>query len=44
VAAKLPPAEYYAKAVFPSIAQQEAAKKYIADNWDKVVNVSVQKK
>jgi putative spermidine/putrescine transport system substrate-binding protein len=44
LAAQLPPAEYYAKAVFPSIAQQEAAKKYIADNWDKVVNVNVQKK
>jgi putative spermidine/putrescine transport system substrate-binding protein len=44
VASSLPPAEYYAKAVFPSIAQQEAAKKYIADNWDSVVNVSVQQK
>jgi putative spermidine/putrescine transport system substrate-binding protein len=44
VASSLPPAEYYAKTVFPSIAQQEAAKKYIADNWDSVVNVSVQQK
>ncbi len=44
LAAKLPPAEYYAKAVFPTLAQQDAAKKVIADNWDKVVNVNVQKK
>ncbi len=44
LSAKLPPAEYYAKAVFPTLAQQDAAKKSIADNWDKVVNVNVQKK
>lgn len=44
VAAKLPPAAAYDKAVFPSIQSQEAAKKYIAENWDKVVNVNVQKK
>ena len=44
VAAKLPPAESYAKAVFPTIAQQAAAKQFIADNWDKVVNVQVKAK
>ena len=44
VAAMMPPAASYAKAVFPTIAQQIAAKQYIADNWDKVVNVAVQKK
>lgn len=44
LAAKLPPAQAYEKAVFPTIAAQEAAKKYIAENWDKVVGVSVQKK
>jgi putative spermidine/putrescine transport system substrate-binding protein len=41
LSAKLPPAEAYSKAVFPTLAQQDAAKKYIADNWDKVVNVNV---
>jgi putative spermidine/putrescine transport system substrate-binding protein len=44
VAALLPPAASYAKAVFPSIADQDAAKKYIADNWDAVVGVDVVKK
>ena len=44
VAAMMPPAASYAKAVFPTIAQQTAAKQYIADNWDKIVNVAVQKK
>lgn len=33
VSAKLPPAEYYEKAVFPSLDQIVAAKKYIAENW-----------
>jgi putative spermidine/putrescine transport system substrate-binding protein len=42
LAASLPPAAAYAKAVFPTIAQQAAAKKYIADNWDATVNVNVQ--
>jgi len=42
--AKLPPAAAYKKAVFPSIEAQEIAKKAIAENWDKVVNVNVQKK
>jgi putative spermidine/putrescine transport system substrate-binding protein len=41
VAAKLPPAELYANAVFPSIAQINNAKKVINDNWDKVVGADV---
>lgn len=41
---KLPPAEAYKKAVFPSITEQEAAKAAIADGWDRVVNVTIQKK
>jgi len=44
LSAKLPPASAYATAVFPSIEKQDSAKKFIAENWDKVVNVSVQKK
>jgi putative spermidine/putrescine transport system substrate-binding protein len=44
VAAKMPPAAAYAKAVFPTLAQQAANKKYIADNWDSIVNVKVQAK
>lgn len=41
---RLPPAEDYAKAVFPSIEDQEKAKLTIAEGWDRVVNVSVQKR
>jgi len=44
LAAKLPPAKAYAKAMFPSIQDQEATKKACAENWDKVVNVNVSKK
>jgi putative spermidine/putrescine transport system substrate-binding protein len=44
IAAMMPPASAYAKAVFPTISQQTAAKEYIAENWDKVVNVTLQKK
>ena len=44
LSAKLPPASAYAKAVFPSIQQQDGAKKFIAENWDKIVSVDVQKK
>ncbi len=44
LAAKLPPSAAYANAVFPSIEAQDAAKTAIAENWDKVVNVNVQKK
>ncbi|MGA2083678.1 MAG: ABC transporter substrate-binding protein [Holophaga sp.] len=44
LAAKLPPAASYAKALFPTIDEQEAIKKETAENWDKVVNVEVTKK
>jgi putative spermidine/putrescine transport system substrate-binding protein len=37
VAAKLPPADVYAKAVFPTLDQINAAKDYITKNWDSVV-------
>ncbi|HLC06068.1 MAG TPA: substrate-binding domain-containing protein [Anaerolineales bacterium] len=37
LAAKLPPAENYAKAVFPTIEQLTATKTYITENWRKVV-------
>ncbi|MCK5931360.1 MAG: ABC transporter substrate-binding protein [Fulvimarina manganoxydans] len=36
---KLPPAENYAKAVFPSLEDQEAAKAAIAENWGKEMGV-----
>ncbi len=39
--AKLPPAELYEKAVFPTIQQLDAAKKTITEQWDAVVNVDV---
>ena len=41
VTANMPPAEMYAKAVFPSIEQINNASKFIADNWDKVVGADV---
>ena len=41
VAAKLPPAEAYAKAVFPTLTQLDTAAKTIAENWDKVVGADV---
>src|SRR5208337_957934 len=44
VAAKLPPAAAYLKAVFPSLDQEAAIKAAIATDWDKVVNVQVMKK
>ena len=44
VAAKMPPAAAYAKAIFPTLDQQAANKKFIADNWDSIVNVKVQAK
>jgi putative spermidine/putrescine transport system substrate-binding protein len=44
LAAKLPPASYYAKAVFPTLPQQGAAKTYITGNWDSIVGVNVQAK
>ena len=39
---KLPAAENYAKAVFPTIEQQNAAKQVITANWDSVVGANVQ--
>ncbi|MBB4065481.1 putative spermidine/putrescine transport system substrate-binding protein [Gellertiella hungarica] len=39
--AKLPPAEFYERAVFPTVEQQEANKKIVAENWDKVVGAEV---
>lgn len=41
VAAKLPPAASYAKAVFPSLADQDAAKTAISKQWDSVVGANV---
>jgi putative spermidine/putrescine transport system substrate-binding protein len=39
--AKLPPAEGYAKAIFPSLEDQTAAKEVIAKQWDSVVGANV---
>jgi putative spermidine/putrescine transport system substrate-binding protein len=39
---KLPPADAYAKAVFPSLDDQAAAKADITANWDTVVGAKVQ--
>src|SRR5258708_37649305 len=39
--AKLPPAENYAKALFPTIEQQGKAKELITKQWDAVVGVEV---
>jgi putative spermidine/putrescine transport system substrate-binding protein len=38
---KLPPAEHYAKAVFPSLDEQEANTKEVTGNWDSVVGANV---
>lgn len=43
LAAKLPPAEVYAKAVFPTGAQVAAARKFVGENWDKAVGVTIGK-
>ncbi|MBA3948041.1 MAG: extracellular solute-binding protein [Herpetosiphonaceae bacterium] len=40
---KLPAAEQYAKAVFPSPAQLDVAKKLITTNWDTVVKADIKK-
>jgi putative spermidine/putrescine transport system substrate-binding protein len=42
LAAKLPPAELYERAIFPTLPQLEAARTTITENWDSVVNVDVQ--
>jgi putative spermidine/putrescine transport system substrate-binding protein len=39
--AKLPPAEAYQQALFPTLAQQGAAKETITKQWDSVVGVTV---
>lgn len=39
----LPAAENYAKAVFPTLDEQAAAKAYIAANWDAVVGANITK-
>ncbi|WP_442958206.1 ABC transporter substrate-binding protein [Pinisolibacter sp.] len=41
--AKLPPAEAYAKATFPTLAEQSAAKEVITKQWDAVVGANVTK-
>jgi len=38
----LPPAEGYARAVFPTVEQQEANKKVVSEQWDAVVGANVQ--
>ncbi len=43
LAKKLPPAELYAKAVFPTLPQLSAARKYVSDNWEKTVGVKIGK-
>lgn len=40
--AKLPPAEAYEKAVFPTLEEQGQAKEVITKNWDSVVGANVQ--
>jgi putative spermidine/putrescine transport system substrate-binding protein len=43
VLAKLPPAEDYAKAVFPTLDEQAASKEVITKKWDSVVGANVAK-
>jgi putative spermidine/putrescine transport system substrate-binding protein len=38
---KLPPADAYSKAVFPTVDQQAANKKAVTEGWDKVVGANV---
>jgi len=44
LAAKLPPSSAYAKAVFPTLDQQIAAGKAVAEGWDDIVGADIQKK
>ena len=44
LAAKLPPSAAYAKAVFPTLDQQVAAGKAVAEGWDDIVGADIQKK
>jgi len=39
--ARLPPASAYAKAAFPSLAEQATAKDFIVKNWDSIVGADV---
>ncbi len=39
---KLPPAEAYEKAIFPTLDEQEANKKVVTEGWDRVVGANVQ--
>jgi putative spermidine/putrescine transport system substrate-binding protein len=39
--AKLPPAERYANAVFPTLDEQNAAKEVISSQWEKIVKLQV---
>ena len=41
---KLPPADNYAKALFPTLDQQAKIKETITKQWDTVVGVDVQTK
>ena len=41
LSSKLPPAELYAKAAFPTLDQIDKSKKVITENWDKVVGLDV---
>ena len=43
VLAALPPAESYAKAKFPTLAEQAAAKEVVAKQWDAIVGATVAK-
>ena len=42
MAAALPPAELYAQAIFPTIAQLSAARELITTQWDTVVGVDIE--
>lgn len=41
LAKALPPADLYAKAVFPTLAQLDSSKKTITEDWDKVVGANI---
>jgi putative spermidine/putrescine transport system substrate-binding protein len=43
VLAALPPAESYAKAKFPTVDEQKAAKEVIAKQWDAIVGATLAK-
>jgi len=41
LAKALPPADLYAKAIFPTLPQLDASKKVITEDWDKVVGANI---